>query len=242
MKSIYLKEITYFFSRSTGSLIVILFLLFSGLIFFGFKSDLNILNNGIASLESFFALAPIMLSIFIPLLSMHIFAEEYSLNTIEILLTKPITIYSIVLAKFFAILTVIFLSIFPTFIYVLTIYFTGDQIGNIDISATFGSYFGLFLISSLFTSISIFCSSFTKNQIFAFITSFVTILIFYFGFDIISRIDFLKDFNFIIYKMGISSHYKYISRAFIRFEDVFYFFSVSLFFIHLTKNKLLKKL
>ena len=115
MISLYKKEINLFFSTSIGPLIICLYLLINGLILWLDISEFNILNNGYSSLDNFFALSPLLFLLFIPAISMRSFSEEYNTGTIEILITKPIRNYHIIISKFLSILTLIILSIIPTF-------------------------------------------------------------------------------------------------------------------------------
>ena len=96
---------------------------------------------------------------------MRSLSEEYNTGSIEILMTKPITAYQIVLSKFLAILSLVFISIIPTILYIITIYFLGETIGNLDLAGISGSYIGLIMLSSIFASIGVFASAISKNQI-----------------------------------------------------------------------------
>ena len=183
MITLYKKEINLFFSSSIGPLIISLYLLFNGLILWSNISEFNILNNGYSSLDNFI-LSPLLFLLFIPAISMRSFSEEYNTGTIEILITKPIHNHHIIISKFLSILTLIILSITPTLLYVITIYFLGETKGNLDLAGIAGSYIGLLMISSIFTSISIFASSISKHQIVAFISA-VVICAFFFTLDLI---------------------------------------------------------
>ena len=169
MIAILKKEISIFFSTLIGYLIITLFLSVNSILLWTDISQFNIIDYGYADLDMFFFVSPILLLLFIPSISMRSFSEEYNSGTIELLITKPINILEIILAKFFAIMTVIFISLIPTIFYVISIYYLGETIGNLDLAAVLGSYIGLILLSILFTSISIFCSSLYKNQIISFI-------------------------------------------------------------------------
>ena len=80
---------------------------------------------------------------------MRSFSEEYKNDTIDILFSKPISKLNIILGKFLSIYFIVFLSIIPTFIYPISIYFLGESIGNLDIGATIGSYIGLLFLCLL---------------------------------------------------------------------------------------------
>ena len=76
------------------------------------------------------------------------FSEELKNETIDLLLSKPITTLKLVIGKFFAVYFLIIISIIPTLIYPITIYFLGEELGNLDLGAIIGSYIGLLLLSS----------------------------------------------------------------------------------------------
>ena len=179
MITLYKKELGGFFSTIIGPLIIGLFLLINGLLLWSNISEFNILDNTYASMDAFFIVSPLIFLLFIPAISMRSFSEEYNTGTIESLITKPIAPYKIVLGKFLAIFTLVVISIIPTFLYVITIYFIGETFGNLDLAGIFGSYIGLFMLSGIFTSISVYASSLTKNQVIAFILAIIISTIFY---------------------------------------------------------------
>ncbi|MDG2264143.1 MAG: ABC transporter permease subunit [Flavobacteriales bacterium] len=241
MITLYKKEISIFFSTIIGYLIIGLFLLISSLILWYDISEINILDNAYASMDSFFSIAPLIFLLFIPSVSMRVFSEEFNTGTIETLITKPISSFEIVTAKFFAVLSLVIIAILPTITYVISIYFLGETTGNLDLAAVVGSYIGLILLSSIFSSISVYASSLSSNQIVAFILAIIMSSFFFFGFDILSQLPYLQIVDLILQKIGISYHYNMMSKGLLKVSDLVYFMSVSLLFIKLTevviKNK-----
>jgi ABC-2 type transport system permease protein len=241
MITLYKKEISIFFSTIIGYLIIGLFLLISSLILWHDISEINILDNAYASMDSFFSIAPLIFLLFIPSVSMRVFSEEFNTGTIETLITKPISSFEIVTAKFFAVLSLVIIAILPTITYVISIYFLGETTGNLDLAAVVGSYIGLILLGSIFSSISVYASSLSSNQIVAFILAIIMSSFFFFGFDILSQLPFLQIVDLTLQKIGISYHYNMMSKGLLKVSDLVYFMSVSLLFIKLTevviKNK-----
>lgn len=241
MITLYKKEISIFFSTIIGYLIIGLFLLISSLILWHDISEINILDNAYASMDSFFSIAPLIFLLFIPSVSMRVFSEEFNTGTIETLITKPISSFEIVTAKFFAVLSLVIIAILPTITYVISIYFLGETTGNLDLAAVVGSYIGLVLLSSIFASISVYASSLSSNQIVAFILAIIMSSFFFFGFDILSQLPYLQIVDLTLQKIGISYHYNMMSKGLLKVSDLVYFMSVSLLFIKLTevviKNK-----
>ena len=236
MIALYKKEISVFFSSIIGYLIIGLFLLINSLILWHDISDINILDNAYANMDSLFSIAPLIFLVFIPAVSMRVFAEEFNTGTIETLMTKPITAFNIVLAKYLAVLSLILISLIPTIIYVVSIYFLGEIIGNLDLASIVGSYIGLILLSSIFSTISVYASSLSSNQIVAFILAIIICSFFYFGLDLLSQVPLLLSVDLIIQKIGISFHYNMLSKGLIKLSDFVYFISISLLFIKLTEG------
>lgn len=236
MIALYKKEISVFFSSIIGYLIIGLFLLINSLILWHDISDINILDNAYANMDFLFSIAPLIFLVFIPAVSMRVFAEEFNTGTIETLMTKPITAFNIVFAKYLAVLSLILISIIPTIIYVVSIYFLGEIIGNLDLASIVGSYIGLILLSSIFSAISVYASSLSSNQIVAFILAIIICSFFYFGLDLLSQVPLLLSVDLIIQKIGISFHYNMLSKGLIKLSDFVYFISISLLFIKLTEG------
>jgi ABC-2 type transport system permease protein len=230
------KEFNLFFASPIAYLVIGVFLLVNGLFLWVFKDDTNILNAGFADLNSFFFLAPWILLFLIPAITMKSFADEFNSGTIETLQTKPITNWQIVLGKFLASLLLIIVALAPTLTYVYTILQLGNPVGNLDMGSTVGSYIGLLLLASTYTSIGLFTSTLSKNQIVAFILGvFITFFLFY-GFDAIASL--FPNNSYTVQLFGINEHFKSISRGVIDTRDIVYFVSVTLFFLLLTKNQL----
>jgi ABC-2 type transport system permease protein len=180
MFAILKKEFNSFFTSPIAYLVIGVFLLINGLFLWVFKDNFNILNAGFADLNSFFFLAPWVFLFLIPAITMKSFADEYSTGTIELLKTKPISDWQIVFGKFTASLLLISIAILPTFTYIYSIYQLGSPVGNLDFGSTIGSYIGLLFLAATYTSIGLFTSTISKNQIVAFILGvFITFILFY---------------------------------------------------------------
>ncbi len=230
------KEINGFFSSLTGYVVIIVFLLFTGLFLWVFPGQFNILDNGYASLDPLFVIAPWVFLFLVPAVSMRLFADEKKSGTIEFLFTQPLTEMQIVLAKYFAGLSLVLFSLIPTLIYLFSVYQLGSPQGNVDMAGVWGSYIGLFFLASIYVSIGVFSSSLTENQIIAFLIAMILSFFVYIGFESISGLSFLNSVSEIILNLGINEHYKSISRGVIDLRDVIYFVSVIAVFLYLTKT------
>ena len=129
----------------------------------------------------------------------------------------------------------IFLALIPTLTYVYTVIQLGNTIGNLDFGTTLGSYFGLLFLASGFTSIGLFTSTLSNNQIVAFITGVALSFFMFYGFEAIAELNIIQNFN--IENLGMISHFKSISRGVIDTKDLFYFMTMTYVFLFLTKIK-----
>ena len=239
MIAILKKEINTFFASPIGYLVIGVFLLLNGLFLWVFKGNFNILDNGLANLTSFFLLAPWILIFLVPAVTMRSFSDEKKQGTLELLVTKPISYFQIVLGKYFGALLLILLALLPTLIYVYTVSELGNPEGNLDMGSILGSYFGLLFLVAAYTAIGVFASALSDNQIVAFIIAVFICFFFYFGFEGISNYSAL---NSIVYleNLGMAAHYNSMSRGVIDTRDLVYFISIALAFLIVTKLKIQK--
>ena len=187
-------------------------------------------------------LYPSRMNIFLcPLITMRSFAEEKRTGTIELLLTRPLSEWQIILAKYFAGLLLVVLSLIPTFVYYYSLQGLGNPPGNIDTGATWGSYIGLMFLGGAYVSIGLFASSITENQIVSFITSFFLCFFCYFGFDAIGGMEIFRSVDELIIDIGINAHFASMSRGVIDSRDVLYFLSFIFVFLALTRFRLLSR-
>ncbi len=236
MFAILRKDFNSFFASPIAYLVIGVFLLINGLFLFIFNDDFNILNAGFADVNSFFYLAPWVFLFLIPAITMKSFADEFNSGTIELLKTKPISDWQIVMGKFWASLLLVVIAIIPTFIYVFTVYKLGNPEGNIDFGSTIGSYIGLLFLAATYTAVGLFTSTLSKNQIVAFILGVFITFFLYYGFDALSSS--IDDNGSTIQSLGINEHFKSISRGVIDTRDIVYFISVTAFFLFITKTRL----
>lgn len=236
MLAILKKEINSFFSTPVGYLVIAVFLIANGLFLWVFNGDFNILNAGFADLNSFFFLAPWIFIFLIPAITMRTFSDEYNSGTIEILKTKPISDWQIIFGKYLASFILIILTLIPTLMYVYSVYKLGNPEGNFDVGSMLGSYIGLLLLAATYTAIGLFSSTFSNNQIVAFIISVCLSFFLFYGFEAASSL--FGNSAYSIQQFGINEHYKSISRGVIDTRDVVYFFSIMSAFLLFTKLRL----
>ena len=231
MYSLFRKEISVFLSSLIGYIVIGVFITLTGLFLWVFPMSYNILDRGFADLSGLFSLAPIVFLLLIPAITMRSFAEERRVGTIELLLTMPLSDMQIILAKYFASLVLLFISLLPTLIYFISIYLLGYPKGNIDMGAMWGSYIGLFFLGATFAAIGIFCSIMTDSQIVSFILSVLICFVMWLGFDFVYSFDVFGSFGQVIKWFGIDHHYVSISRGVVDSRDILYYISVITVFL-----------
>jgi ABC-2 type transport system permease protein len=236
MWAVYKKEIRQFFSSLTGYIAIIIFLLVNGLFLFVFSD--NIFDAGYSTLDKFFELAPWILLLLIPAITMRSLSDEFREGTFELLKTRPLTTGQIVGGKYLAGLTVMGIALLPTLIYFYSVQQLSAQ-GGIDVGGTVGSYVGLLFLAAVFVSIGLCCSSFTNNPVVSFIAGAFLCFLVYNGFQAISRLPaFVAGADYYIEMLGLDFHYRSISRGVIDSRDIIYFLSLIFLFLFLTDRRL----
>lgn len=235
MKTLVFKEIRGFFSSITGYLVIAVYLLINSSLLWIFPGNFNLLDGAYASLSNLFAISPWVFMFLIPAITMRMFSDEKKAGTMEILLTKPLTDFQIVLAKFLAGFVLVIFSLVPTLVYYFTIYQLGNPIGNLDVGGTLGAYLGLLFLGGGFVVLGLFASAVTDNQIVAFLLAMFLCFFVYIGFDQIAGFDLFGNADLFILKLGINEHYNSLSRGVIDSRDVLYFISLVLIFLEATK-------
>ncbi|EHQ25760.1 gliding motility-associated ABC transporter permease subunit GldF [Mucilaginibacter paludis] len=227
------KEISSYLSSMVAYVTIGVFLLVLGLFLWVFPES-SILEYGYAGLDSLFSTAPYLFMFLIPAITMRSLAEERKEGTFELLATRPLTDWQIVLGKYFACLLLVLFALLPTLVYYYSVYQLGNPKGNIDTGAVIGSYIGLFLLGGAFVSIGLFASSVTSNQIIAFTVAVFLCFFAFSGLDSLSTLLSLQDLGLQDY--GINQHYQSISRGVLDTRDLVYFLSFIAIFLMITKT------
>lgn len=154
------RDFISYFATPVGYIYMIVFLLVSsGLFitpFFSFPR---------ADMRAFFTILPMVLCVLIPALTMRSWAQERQDNTIELLMTFPMSTFHLVLGKFIAIMAFFILTIMFTFTIPIMLVFLGDP----DIGAIISQYIGSLLLGAFFVGFGIFVSGLSRDQVVAFV-------------------------------------------------------------------------
>ena len=222
------RELASYFATPIAYVFIIIFLLLSSVFTFYLG---NFFARGSADLLPFFNFHPWLYLFFIPALTMRVWAEERKTGTIELLLTLPVSMFEVVVAKFLA------AWIFTGFALMLTfpLWVSVNYLGNPDNGVILSSYIGSFLLAGGYLAIGCCISACTKNQVVAFILTVAVCL----GF-VLSGITMVTDFfsawapAFLvdaISSFSFLNHFNAISKGVIDFRDLIFFGSLMVFFL-----------
>ena len=238
MLAIFIKELNSIFSSLIGYLAIGAFLLITGVLVWVLP-QFSILELGYSSLEPLFNLGPWIFLPLAPAITMNMFSEERQSGTLELLNTKPLTDRNIIGGKYLAALVLIVFSILPTIIYYFSVSWLAVEGVRPDTGGILGSYIGLFFLAATFVAIGLFASSLTDSGVVAFIIAIVLCLIFYWGFNGLSRLPiFFGKSDDLVQSIGIQYHYEGMSRGAIDTRDLLYFLSVIALFLGATQLSL----
>ena len=213
------RELQSFFDSLTAYIMLVAFLGFSGLFTWLYGSDIFFVKQ--ASLEVFFDVSFWTLFFFIPALTMRQFAEENKTGTIELLLTRPVNDWQVVIGKFLATLLLIVIALAFTLPYYITV----ASLGKIDHGAVITGYLGLILLSAAYISIGIFTSSISNNQIIGFLLALAIGIMFQFLFSLIGQgtggiVGEVLDY------LSVTTHFDSVKRGVLDSKDIIFFSSL----------------
>ena len=224
------KELKVYFSGILGYLIIGIYLLINGLMLWVFNGPFNLLEGGYATLSNYFGLAPWVFLFLIPAVSMRVFSDELKSGMMELLIVRPISTLELVLAKFLGTLTVVVLSILPTFVYLWSMSELGSPVGNIDWGASIGSFLGLLALGAAYTAMAVFASSLTTNNVVAFVLGVVFNAGMYIGFEALANLYQFSGWELVVRNVGINEHYISMSRGVLDARDLGYFLGIIMLF------------
>lgn len=224
------RDFQAYFNSPTAYVVLGVFLLVLGYLFFS-----TLFLGGMASMRAFFSMAPVLLVVFGPAITMRLISEEKKSGTIEQLLTLPVTDTQVVLGKFMAALGIICMGFLFTIPYVVTVSLLLPSGASFDYGPVLGGYLGLVLLASSFLSLGLFASSLTKNQIIAFIIGLALCFFFYFvdKFAIL-----MPSIGAILEYISVDYHFNNIARGVVDTRDLVFYLSLITFSLLLTERSL----
>ncbi len=231
MGAIYRREMGAFFTSGVAYVFLSVFFLLSGIFFFN-----GVIGSGTTNTSPLFSSMFIIVLFLIPILTMKLLSEEKKNRTDQGLLTAPVGLWSIVLGKYLAALTLFIIAESIVFIYAVVL----SYLGTVAWAPLLGNYFAMLLLGAAFIAIGLFISSLTENQMAAAVASMVVLLLLYLLDSITSIIS-----NEIL-KKGLSalsfySRYIEFTGGVFSLPSVVFFLSVAFFFNFLTVRVLDKR-
>lgn len=221
--TIFRREFGAYFSTPLAYVFIVIFLALSGSFTFylGYFFD-----RGQADLQAFFSFHPWLYLIFVPAVSMRLWAEERKSGTIEFLMTLPVSTTQAVLGKFFAAWAFIAIAVLLTF----PIWITVNYLGNPDNGVIVAGYLASLIMAGAYLAIGSCVSAITRNQVIAFILAaivsflFLTaglemVIAFFRGWAPDAVVDIVSDMSFL-------THFNAITSGVIDLRDVIFFGSL----------------
>jgi len=232
MLTLFRKELNYYVNNVLGYIVIILFAVFAN---FLFMKDVFVVGS--ASLRPFFSIIPWLFLVFIPAVVMRSFAEEKKQNTIEVLLTLPLTESQIVIAKFASYFILVLASLLLTFSLPVSFSF----LARLYIPEILIGYLGCLFLASSFISVSMYFSVLTKNQIISFLASAFTLFILLgISTELISSLLPKMVQDILIYFSPIY-HFQNFIKGIVDLRSVYFFLSITFLFVFLTVVHLEKR-
>ena len=228
------RELASYFDSLIAYVMIIVFLGLSGFFTWLYGNTVFLINQ--ADLSVFFGISYWTLFFFIPAITMRSLAEETRSGTIELLSTKAVTDWQIVVGKFMAALILVGIALAATLPYYLTV----SSLGNVDHGGILGGYFGLIMLSAGYISIGIFASSTTNNQIVSFLLALFIGIFFQILFDILSS-SFTGSLGSVFNFLSIRTHFESISRGVFDSRDLIFFVSIILTGLTLSQTMLSRR-
>ncbi len=230
MKAILRRELTAYFTSPIGYVFIGVFAFISG---FYFNEYVLVSGSGDISIPMYSSL--LILVLLVPVLTMRLIAEERASRTEQLLLSSPVSVWSIALGKLLAAMCVYGGAMVTTFPYVVIIAIHGSPVwGKI-----LASYLGFLLLGLCFVSIGLFFSSVTENQIIALvITIGVLLASFLAGILPSTGVDLL---NQVISLVAVTGRFADFRNGILMAEDVIYYLSISALFVFLTVRGIEKR-
>ena len=228
LKAIYFKEMKSYFNSPMAYIFLVIFSVING---YFFTRTFFLIDQ--SDMRALFNIIPLVYLFFIPAITMSLIAKEKNQGTMEVIATLPLKDSDFVLGKFLAAFSLIVVALLVTLVHFFTLMNVGT---NIDYGAVFTGYLGLALAGAVYSSVGIFASSTTDNQVVAFIIGIFFVLIFFLMDKLLIFVPIYL--TGLIQFLSVEYHLSNISRGVIDSRNLIYFASVIFFFLFMTVRML----
>ena len=209
------REIRTYFNSPIAYIVITVFMLLSGYLFF---SSLFIERQ--AEMRAYFNLMPLLLSFIVPAMAMRLIAEEKGSGSLEMLITMPVRDWQVIFGKFLAGMALLAAMVGLTLFYAVTVML----VGPLDRGPAIGGYLGILLVGGAYMAIGVMASTFTRNQIVAFIIGFAISFSLYLFYRLVPFMP--ESLRPALAYLSVESHFDGMSRGIIDSRDVIYYLSV----------------
>lgn len=232
MLAIYKRELRAYFICPIGFVFVGVFLVLSGAFF-----SLSTFYSATTSLSAYFTYVLMSFAVLIPLLTMRLFSEERKLRTDQLLLTSPVALGGVVMAKFLAALTIFAVTLLLSCVNFL---FIPAEYGAINVPVMLSQLFGVFLVGAAFCALGLFCSALTENQLISAMLSIGAIVLML-GLGFVTGSVENTALRVLLKWFSIFDRFYTFSYGLFDFVSVFYYVCLAFVFLFLTVRVLEKR-
>lgn len=170
------RELLAYFYAPVPYLVLFLFILLTAYFFRAGTISYGTSTRAMLDAGQVFQSLAFILLFLIPLLTMNSVAEERSRNTIETLVTAPVTDAQVILSKWIGTFLFYIVMLLPTTAYVLILRHYGAEIGKPAMEPVLGAYAGSLLLGGFYIAIGVFASSITENALLSAFLAFVIMI------------------------------------------------------------------
>lgn len=224
MLAIYKRELKAYMTSVIGYAFIALFLAVSGALFV-----YTTMYSMTANSSSYFTMMMLFFVVLLPLLTMKSFSEEKKLRTEQLLMTAPISIFGMVMAKYLAALTVFSASMVAAVLPFGILY----RYAAVKTAVLLGNLVAILLVGGAILAIGIFVSALTENQLTAAVGTVGFVLVF-FVISLLNTVIPVYFIRFILSGVSIFARYQNFTQGVFDFAALFYYLSVAAVFLFLT--------
>ncbi len=217
--AIFKREFMGYFNSLVAYFFLVLFFLAVNMIFI----RLSFFQTRVANMKDYFEFFKMAMWLFLPAITMKMWAEEKKMGTLELLMTMPVKDGEAVLGKFMASLGFLALALVLSF---LTIPVAIEMAGDPDWGPIIGGYLGLLLLGATLISIGLAISSMTENQFIAFILTSIITLVLMACYELSQLTPLPSWLSTFIMFIDAGEHYTNFSRGIIDSRDLIYYLSI----------------
>lgn len=225
MGAIFKRELRSYFTGAIGYVFLVIYLMAGGAVF-----SFTTLFSMSADVSNFFICMLIFSAVALPLLTMKSFSEERKIKTEQLILTAPVSLVSMVFAKFFAAFVMFAAAMAVTSLYFLFLI----PYATVKLGLLFGNLLALLLVGTVFISIGLYVSSLTENQLAAAVGTIAIILAFLLVGLLSSLLPSSYWLRFVFDFFSIFTRFQGFTNGYFDIASLVYYLSISAIFLYMT--------